>query len=154
MVRPILVFFFGLLGAFGSEKISGFTALRMMIQQQPRTCHGPSIIALQNHISSDSSDDNGEQTPLRRILFSFLGKSVVGGALLLSSTTLQHQAAWAAPPIAVIAEELGYFPVQNKAGEVVYVPRRIQRQSSDQAIELAQKLSQAGAVMYGACKYK
>ena len=62
-------------------------------------------------------------------------------------------AAWAAPPFAVMAEEMGYFPVQNKEGQVIYVPRRVQRQSSDQAIELAKRLKQAGAVMYGACKF-
>ena len=44
----------------------------------------------------------------------------------------------AAPPIAVIAEELGYFPIRSPStGEVIYVPKRIQRQSTDQAIELA-----------------
>jgi hypothetical protein len=44
-----------------------------------------------------------------------------------------------APPIAIIAEELGYFPI-TKNGETVYVPKRVQRESSQQAIELAKHL--------------
>jgi hypothetical protein len=148
MVKLTVLSFLGLVGAFGSEKVNGFTT---SMQQQPSTCHRRSIMALQNQIPSDSSD-NGDESPSRRILLSWIGKSSAFVGTLLSSTPLQQQTALAAPPIAVIAEELGYFPVQNKAGEVVYVPRRVQRQSSDQAIELAQKLSQEGAVMYGACK--
>lgn len=58
--------------------------------------------------------------------------------------------AQAAPPFAVIAEELGYFPVANTAGDTVYVPKRVNRESSEQAIELARRLSKEGAVMYGA----
>lgn len=56
----------------------------------------------------------------------------------------------AAPPIAVIAEELGYFPVTNKDGKTSYIPARAQRESSDQAIALAKKLSKEGVTMYGA----
>jgi glutaredoxin len=70
----------------------------------------------------------------------------IGIAALLSP----QQPAQAAPPIAVIAEELGYFPVTNREGQMVYVPKRVQRQSSEQAIALAKKMTQAGAVMYGA----
>mmetsp|Transcript_558 Transcript_558/g.899 ORF Transcript_558/g.899 Transcript_558/m.899 type:complete len:243 (-) Transcript_558:105-833(-) len=61
-----------------------------------------------------------------------------------------EKAAEAAPPIAIIAEELGYFPVTNRAGETAYVPARVRRKSSDQAIALAQHLKSIGAVMYGA----
>jgi hypothetical protein len=56
----------------------------------------------------------------------------------------------AAPPIAVIAEELGYFPVQNKDGTVMYIPKRVQRSSTPQAIELAKILHTNGVSMYGA----
>jgi hypothetical protein len=55
----------------------------------------------------------------------------------------------AAPPIAIIAEELGYFPVTNRVGETVYVPQRVRRESSLQAVRLAQRLSQQGAYMAG-----
>lgn len=56
----------------------------------------------------------------------------------------------AAPPMAIIAEELGYFPVTNKQGETVNVPKRITRPSSEQAVDLALHLKKVGAVMYGA----
>ena len=47
----------------------------------------------------------------------------------------------AAPPFAVIAEELGYFPVTNqKSNQTMYVPARVKRRSSDQAIEFAEYL--------------
>lgn len=55
----------------------------------------------------------------------------------------------AAPPISVIAEELGYFPV-SKDGDVIYVPKRVSRKSSEQAIELAKELKKKGVTMYGA----
>jgi glutaredoxin-related protein len=58
--------------------------------------------------------------------------------------------ALAAPPIAIIAEELGYFPVKNKAGDVVYIPKKIQRESTAQAVELAKEMQQKGITMYGA----
>lgn len=71
-------------------------------------------------------------------------------ALIAGGTFVSTTKAQAAPPIAVIAEELGYFPVQNKDGEVTYIPKRVQRQSSDQAIELAKRLKERGLTMYGA----
>ena len=69
-----------------------------------------------------------------------------GASLLVAAAAT---AARAAPPIAIIAEELGYFPVTNKAGETVYIPKRVQRESSDQATELARRLRQQGVVMAG-----
>ena len=57
----------------------------------------------------------------------------------------------AAPPIAVIAEELGYFPVTDrKTGNVMYIPKRVKRTSTPQAIELAKILKENNVVMYGA----
>ena len=104
-------------------------------------------------------DSPATYTPPRR---DFLSRICLGAAglataslvspILGSGTATNQQVAQAAPPIAVIAEELGYFPVQNRAGDLVYVPKRVQRESSDQAIELAKKMSEKGAVMYGACK--
>ena len=49
-------------------------------------------------------------------------------------------AANAAPPFAIMAEELGYFPVYDKQGGVIYVPKRVARESSPQAIDLANHL--------------
>ena len=54
------------------------------------------------------------------------------------------------PPISVIAEELGYFPVTTTNGDVTYVPKRVSRKSSPQAIELAKVLREKGATMYAA----
>ena len=48
--------------------------------------------------------------------------------------------AHAAPPIAVIAEELGYFPVQSRDGTLTYIPKRVQRESTEQAVRLADYL--------------
>ncbi len=57
----------------------------------------------------------------------------------------------AAPPFAIMAEELGYFPVTDeKSGETVMVPAKAKRSSSDQAVELAKYLQSTKAVMYGA----
>ena len=55
----------------------------------------------------------------------------------------------AVPPAYVIAEELGYFPVTNSAGEVTYIPARVKRSSTDQAIALAEYMKNNGFVMYG-----
>ena len=54
-------------------------------------------------------------------------------AALIGNTPNSH----AAPPFAVISEELGYFPVTNSVGETVFVPANIKRSSSNQAIDLA-----------------
>lgn len=67
-----------------------------------------------------------------------------------SAWVLGEQSANAAPPISVIAEELGYFPVQNKEGQVMYIPKKVQRKSTDQAIELAKVMKEKGVTMYGA----
>ena len=57
----------------------------------------------------------------------------------------------AAPPFAIMAEELGYFPVKDeKSGETVMVPAKAKRESTDQAVELAKYLQSTKAVMYGA----
>ena len=70
--------------------------------------------------------------------------AIVGGSFIGVSE------ANAAPPISVIAEELGFFPVQNKDGQVTYIPKRVSRQSTEQATELAKMMSEKGINMYGA----
>lgn len=67
------------------------------------------------------------------------------GAFLLANAA-NVPPAQAAPPIAVIAEELGYFPVTNRQGETVMVPKRVTRSSSEQAIQLAQHLKKVKAL--------
>jgi len=57
----------------------------------------------------------------------------------------------AAPPFAVMEEELGYFPVMNeRTGEAMMVPAKIKRPSTSQAVALAKYLRGHGAKMYGA----
>jgi hypothetical protein len=63
---------------------------------------------------------------------------------ILACTILSPLPSNAAPPFAVIAEELGYFPVmvpkpgsKTKETIVQYVPKRVQRHSTEQAVDLA-----------------
>lgn len=51
--------------------------------------------------------------------------------------------------IAIIAEELGYFPITNRQGITQYIPAKVKRSSTDQSKELAKFLSSKGAIMYG-----
>lgn len=69
--------------------------------------------------------------------------------LTMSTTLYSIHDAQAAPPVAVIAEELGYFPVRNQEDEIVYVPARVKRESSEQDILLARALQKSGATMFG-----
>ncbi len=95
-----------------------------------------------------SSFDSSECSSRRRVL----QRTLIGGGLLtagLLDGIVAPPSASAAPPISVIAEELGYFPV-SKDGDVIYVPKRVSRKSSEQAIELAKELKKKGVTMYGA----
>jgi hypothetical protein len=63
---------------------------------------------------------------------------------IVACTILSPLPSYAAPPFAVIAEELGYFPVMvpkpgSKTKETIlqYVPKRVQRHSTEQAVDLA-----------------
>lgn len=60
----------------------------------------------------------------------------------------------AAPPVSVIAEELGYFPITktSSSGETVriMVPKRISRTSSTQAIRLAEFLKTKDTTVFTA----
>ena len=64
--------------------------------------------------------------------------------------TTSPSASHAAPPISIIAEELGYFPVRSpKTGDIMYVPKRVTRPSSSQAIELAKYMKENDIKFYG-----
>lgn len=78
----------------------------------------------------------------------FVGTIFTPSSLLLGDNE-KGAFAWAAPPIAVIAEELGYFPVRNTNGDIVYIPKHVQRPSTPQAIELAKYMRQNNIYMAG-----
>ena len=65
------------------------------------------------------------------------------------ATTTTAMPAWAAPPMAVIAEELGYFPVQSRDGTLTYIPQRVRRESTEQAVRLADYLHSNHVVLAG-----
>lgn len=88
-----------------------------------------------------------EATNTRREWISHL--LVTSAASAMIGLTSSSSSAQAAPPIAIIAEELGYFPVTNRQGETVYVAKSVQRSSSIQAQQLAQMLQEKGVVMVG-----
>jgi len=68
-----------------------------------------------------------------------------------AALTLNPRRSSAAPPFAIMEEELGYFPVTDeRSGETVMVPSRVSRASTPQSIELAKYLRETGARMYGA----
>jgi Zn ribbon nucleic-acid-binding protein len=81
-----------------------------------------------------------------------IGRSLLSIPLMWQATSRPSNAA---PPMSVMMEELGYFPVRDDnngatSGEVVYVPARIQRESSQQAIALAKYLQKENISMAGA----
>jgi hypothetical protein len=88
-----------------------------------------------------------EKAPSSRRNFVQKTAGASASAFLLGTTAQQAQAA---PPTSVIAEELGYFPVQNRDGELMYVPKNVKRQSTEQAVELAKVLRDKGVTFYGA----
>ena len=99
---------------------------------------------------SSSSSSSSSSSLLRRKLLKSLSSSAALLTTTTTTTTMTTRPARAAPPVSIIAEELGYFPVSDSKGQVRYVPKRVSRHSSDQAVALAQHLQQQRAVMYGA----
>lgn len=74
--------------------------------------------------------------------------SAAAAAATATAVTSCPSVALAAPPIAIIAQELGYFPVTNSRGETIYVPKRVSRESSEQAIALAHHLQRTNSKVY------
>ena len=76
-------------------------------------------------------------------------RSIFASLIAACSSSILSPAVQAAPPIAVIAEELGYYPIvvnnnnkKNQKNVYYYAPKPIQRRSSPQAIELANHIVQ------------
>ena len=76
--------------------------------------------------------------------------AITAAATTVGVLTTSPSTSHAAPPISIIAEELGYFPVRSpKTGDIMYVPKRVTRQSSSQAIELAKYMKENDIKFYG-----
>jgi hypothetical protein len=94
------------------------------------------LVGTNNNHEEEEEED--ETTNKRRVLVEIMvWRSAAAAASLLLASPLPSLAA---PPIAIIAEELGYFPVTNRNGDTVNVPKRVSRTSSSQAIDLAKHL--------------
>eukprot|EP00586_Coscinodiscus_wailesii_P017601 CAMPEP_0172502044 /NCGR_PEP_ID=MMETSP1066-20121228/155904_1 /TAXON_ID=671091 /ORGANISM="Coscinodiscus wailesii, Strain CCMP2513" /LENGTH=242 /DNA_ID=CAMNT_0013277147 /DNA_START=142 /DNA_END=867 /DNA_ORIENTATION=+ len=102
----------------------------------------PTTITTLSASASRPNEPCSQHTRRTALLSSILG--IVTPLSLPPKTTL------AAPPVAIIAEELGYFPVTNREGKTTYIPARIKRSSTDQAVSLAEYLRKSDATMYGA----
>ncbi len=103
-----------------------------------------------NHEASSSPTRATKSTTTITTRTDFL-KNMFAASAALPILTSSPRPSNAAPPFAIMAEELGYFPVTDEAsGETVMVPAKAKRSSTDQAVELAKYLQSTKAVMYGA----
>ena len=103
-----------------------------------------------NHEASSSLRRATKSTTTITTRTDFL-KNMFAASAALPMLTSSPRPSNAAPPFAIMAEELGYFPVTDEAsGETVMVPAKAKRSSTDQAVELAKYLQSTKAVMYGA----
>lgn len=77
--------------------------------------------------------------------------TIIGVISLLSYTSPPFiETTFAAPPFAVIAEELGYFPITDpKTQQTIFVPQKVRRSSSEQSVQLANILSEQHVVLFG-----
>ena len=79
----------------------------------------------------------------------FINAPIISTLFILGTTS--PEVTNAAPPFAIMEEELGYFPVKDeRTGETVMVPAKAKRTSTNQAIELAKYLQSTNTKMYGA----
>ena len=70
---------------------------------------------------------------------------------MIALATMAQRPSTAAPPIEIIAEELGYYPVSTSpSGPITYSPARMKNQSTDQAVALAEHLRKKSAIFFGA----
>ena len=135
--------------------LSGIYNVDAYVVQQPFTHRGSIVGATSlgndDRVTINSSVSTENPASVARSASSrkdFIRQMVVASAAYLF---VQNAPADAAPPFAIIAEEVGYFPVTDeRTGETVMVPAKAKRQSTDQAIELAKYLQSSGARMYGA----
>jgi len=142
------------------------TACRGILQERGRPIRSNSILDLtrddytnddnegiatvdDHDLAAQSGNSLSEEVSRRKVFASALS-SLAASAAASSFCISPPKVANAAPPMAVIAEELGYFPVTSRDGTTIYIPGRVKRSSTDQSIELAKYLERAGVTMYGA----
>lgn len=107
------------------------------------------------HLRSDPSSDVDNRQyddPTYSIPIKSTAATGIVPALFVSSMAvllIMAPVVHAAPPIAVIAEELGYFPIQSKDGQITYIPQRVKRTSTDQAVQMADYLHQRNIILAG-----
>ena len=140
------------LGLMVTSSAFSFQTSRHPIAGHNRIRIGNSLFLTKNQHGDSPGDEsldkdgNGFARSRRRALH-----RMVGAAAMTTATIFRPKhPANAAPPIAIMAEELGYFPISGKDGSVTYVPKRVSRESTPQAVELAKLLQQKGVQMYGA----
>ena len=106
-----------------------------------------SLIALQTEAWSATPLTSSSRSDfVRRFLI-----DAPSAMIFLVSNEASKSPAHAAPPFAIMEEEMGYFPViDERSGETVMVPAKAKRESTDQAVALAKYLQSTGAIMYGA----
>lgn len=93
-----------------------------------------------------NSEDRSKSSRVESSRTDFIRQVIVTSAALLTNTPAN-----AAPPFAIMAEEVGYFPVTDeRTGQTVMVPAKAKRQSTEQSIELAKYLQSSGAKIYAA----
>lgn len=114
----------------------------------------PSSLVSQAVVSNSSPYVNTRNEFLRQVFLGPITITRTTVAILLASssaaTAAQPAIANAAPPFAIMAEELGYFPViDERSGATVLVPAKIKRHSTSQAIALAKYLQSTNTIMYG-----
>ena len=131
------------------KEVFGFSSIR---NNQPASL---SRRTTAKELSDDNTINNSPPPPsssikgtTRRQAFQ---KSIITPLLFSIPSVLLNKPTktYAAPPIAIIAEELGYFPITNRQGITQYVPAKVKRSSTEQSINLAKYLSSKGAIMYG-----
>lgn len=103
-----------------------------------------------NHEASSLTTATKSTTTATTTRTDFLRNMFAASATLPMLALSSPRPSNAAPPFAIMAEELGYFPINDASGETVMVPAKARRSSSDQAVELAKYLQSTKAVMYGA----
>lgn len=119
-------------------------------------CHSPETVpcnarlsergdALKHSEYSRSDAESGSKSTRSEFVRQII---VASSAALMANTNSPTNAA---PPFAIMAEEVGYFPVTDeRTGQTVMVPAKAKRESTEQSIELAKYLQSSGAKMYGA----